>query len=157
MSPIEVFCCLLCVTLLLLIIYFLIRVERVLVQGFEGHVENYEHLVQLIRREVTRNEERRRLRRKSHCSTQNKPSYRAWWTLGLRLMVGFHSTWAFLWLKSAIRIYHPFFRDKLVFLCLEIPYPYKFIVKDPRNTITWDKISKLLIFFHLKVKNERIW
>ena len=64
MSPIEVFCCLLCVTLLLLIIYFLIRVERVLVQGFEGHVENYEHLVQLIRREVTRNEERRRLRRR---------------------------------------------------------------------------------------------
>ena len=56
--------------------------------------------------------------RKSHCSIQNKPSYRAWWTLGLRLMVGFHSTWAFLWLKSAIRIYHPFFRDKLVFLCL---------------------------------------
>ena len=64
MSPIEVFCCLLCVTLLLVIIYFLIRVERVLVQGFEGHVENYEHLVQLIRREVTRNEERRRLRRR---------------------------------------------------------------------------------------------
>ena len=35
--------------------------------------------------------------RKSHCSTQNKPSHRAWWTLGLRnrVEVGFHSTWAF--------------------------------------------------------------
>ena len=64
MSPIEVFCCLICVTLQLVIIYFLIKVERVLVQGCGGHVENYEHLVQLIRREVTRNEEGRRLRRR---------------------------------------------------------------------------------------------
>ena len=64
MSPAEVFCCLLCVTLLLVIIYFLIRVEGVLVHGCGGDVENYEHLIQLFRREVTRNEEGRRLRRR---------------------------------------------------------------------------------------------
>ena len=64
MSPIEVFCCLFGVTLLLVIIYFLIRVERVLAQGCGGHLENYKHLVQLIRQEVTRNEERRRLGRR---------------------------------------------------------------------------------------------
>ena len=35
--------------------------------------------------------------RKSHCSTQHKPSHRARWSLGLRnrVEVGFHSTWAF--------------------------------------------------------------
>ena len=48
MSHIEVCCCLFCVTLLLVIIYFLIKVERVLVQGCGGHLKNYDCLVQLI-------------------------------------------------------------------------------------------------------------
>lgn len=44
MSPIQEFCCLLCVTLLLVIIYILIKEEGVLVQDCEGHVENYKRL-----------------------------------------------------------------------------------------------------------------
>ena len=64
MSPIQEFCCLLCVTLLLVIIYILIKEEGVLVQGCEGHIQNYKLLVQLNRQEVTRTEERRRLWRR---------------------------------------------------------------------------------------------
>ena len=44
MSPIQEFCCLFCVTLLLVIIYILIKEEGVLVQDCEGHVENYKRL-----------------------------------------------------------------------------------------------------------------
>ena len=44
MSPIQEFCCFLCVTLLLVIIYILIKEEGVLVQGCAGHVKNYKRL-----------------------------------------------------------------------------------------------------------------
>ena len=62
MSHIEVFCCLFCVTLLLVIIYFLIKLERVLVQDCREHIENYEHLVKLINSRIVSRARRSRIR-----------------------------------------------------------------------------------------------
>ena len=134
MSPAEVFYCLFYVTLLLVIIYFLIKVERVQAQGCGRQVEIYDCLVQLIRQEVTRTEERRRLRRRrseNHIVSPNTNILSSMMNARTKKQSSgrFLLYLSVLWLKSSTWIYRSFFPISSSFFAYKYGIPINSLKK----------------------------